>query len=138
MSETANHRRDRGKPDKIRLLVVDDEPLNRELLSRVLGREYDVTEAADAHAALGVMETRGEGIKIILCDQLMPGRNGTQLAEDVHKRWPETYFMLLTGFDDDPVVAKAVRKGYVHEVLSKPWRGRQLKERLRNHLDDAG
>lgn len=118
---------------RVRLLVVDDEPLNRELLSRVLGREYDVSEAPDADAALQVLEGRDD-IRVILCDQLMPGRMGTQLAEDVSTRWPGTHFMLLTGYDDDPVVAEAVAKGHVHEVLAKPWRGKTLKELIKRKL----
>ena len=122
---------------RIRLLVVDDEPLNRELLSRVLGRLYDVSEAKDAADALAVLEQSGEYIRVILCDQLMPGRMGTQLAEDVSARWPGTHFMLLTGYDDDPVVAEAVEKGHVHEVLAKPWRGKTLKELIKRRLADG-
>lgn len=122
----------------VRLLVVDDEPLNRELLSRVLGRQYDVTEAKDANDALQVLEASGDSIRVILCDQLMPGRMGTELAADVHTRWPGTHFMLLTGYDDDPVVAEAVAKGHVHEVLAKPWRGKALKELIKSKLESDG
>lgn len=122
---------------RIRLLVVDDEPLNRELLSRVLGRQYDVTEAQDATDAVRALEAGGDRIQVVLCDQLMPGRMGTQLAEEVHSRWPGTHFMLLTGYDDDPVVAEAVAKGHVHEVLAKPWRGKALKELIKNKLESG-
>ena len=124
-----------GQEGRVCLLVVDDEPLNRELLSRVLSREYDVEEAEDAMNALQVMEKRGADIRVILCDQLMPGRMGTQLAEDVSQRWPGTIFMLLTGYDDDPVVSKAVAAGHVHEVLAKPWRGRVLKALIKSKLE---
>lgn len=120
------------------LLVVDDEPLNRELLKRVLTREYEVEEAADAQAALGVMERRGDDVRVILCDQLMPGRSGTQLAAEVSQRWPETYFILLTGYDDDPVVTAAVDQGHVGEVLAKPWRSKQLKERINDRCPPSG
>ena len=66
--------------ERIRLLVVDDEPLNRELLSRVLGRQYDVSEAKDAADALQVLEQSGDSIRVILCDQLMPGRMSASLS----------------------------------------------------------
>jgi two-component system response regulator HupR/HoxA len=121
------------------LLVVDDEPLNRELLRRVLSREYDVEEAADGQAALHIMERRGDDVRVILCDQLMPGLSGTQLAAKINQRWPETYFILLTGYDDDPVVTAAVDRGDVGEVLAKPWRSKMLKERIHHKfpLSDA-
>lgn len=119
---------------RVCLLVVDDEPLNRELLRRVLSREYDIEEAQDAQDALRIMEQRGADVRIILCDQLMPGRSGTDLAKDVSVRWPGTYFILLTGYDDDPVVTDALNRGYIGEVLAKPWRGKLIKERINTKL----
>lgn len=120
------------------LLVVDDESLNRELLRRVLHREYEIEEAEDASEALGVLERRGQDIKLILCDQLMPGGiNGTQLAAMVRDKWPWIEFLLLTGYDDDPVVIEAKDKGLIGEVVAKPWRGSALKARIAERLDAA-
>lgn len=116
------------------LLIVDDEPLNRELLRRVLHRDYEIEEAEDASQAIEVLERRAGNTHLVLCDQQMPGRSGTQLAEDVRKRWPEVHFLLLTGYDDDPVVTLAVDNGYVDEVLAKPWRGRALKSCIAERL----
>lgn len=110
------------------LLIVDDEPLNRELLKRVLHRDFDVEEAEDAYHALRVLERREGRVELILCDQLMPGRSGTQLAVDVRQRWPDVHFILLTGYDDDPVVLEAVEKGFVAAIVAKPWRGKALKD----------
>ena len=120
--------------ERLRILIVDDEPLNRELLSRVLSREYEVEEAQDAQVALRAMSDHGEDIRVILCDQLMPGRMGTQLAEEIHQKWPDTLFLLLTGYDLDPVVSTALAKGYVHEVVAKPWKGKVLKDLIRRKL----
>lgn len=116
------------------VLIVDDEPLNRELLRRVLQREYAIEEAEDALHAVKLLEGRGEDIKLVLCDQLMPGRSGTDLAAEVHERWPGIVFLLLTGFDDDPEVEAAQERGIVHGVVAKPWRGAVLKERIQGVL----
>ncbi len=110
-----------------RLLVVDDEPLNRELLRRVLAREYDISEAEDGRAALEILETEGGGIRLVLCDQLMPEMSGTELAKVSRARWPEVIFVLLTGYDDDPEVAAALAGGLVAHVVAKPWRGAALR-----------
>jgi two-component system, NtrC family, response regulator HupR/HoxA len=116
------------------LLIVDDEPLNRELLRRVLHREYDIEEAEDANEAIEVLERRAGNTHLMLCDQQMPGRSGTQLAADVRRRWPEVRIILLTGYDDDPGVMAAVDRGDVDEVLAKPWRGRALKSCIAQRL----
>jgi two-component system response regulator HupR/HoxA len=109
------------------VLVVDDEPLNRDLLKRVLGREFAVEEAEDAVQALEHLERLDGQVALVLCDQLMPGRSGTELAADARQRWPDLVFLLLTGFDDDPDVLRAVQSGLVQQVVSKPWRASSLK-----------
>lgn len=114
---------------RICVLVVDDEVLNRDLLRRVLKRDYDILEAEDASSAIAVLEQHGE-IALVLCDQLMPGRCGTDLAGEVKSRWPGTRFVLLTGFDEDPQVRAAVGSGLVREVVAKPWRSDALRSRI--------
>ena len=122
------------KPQRPCVLIVDDEMLNRELLRRVLHRNYEIEEAEDANQAFGILERRGEDIKLILCDQLMPGRTGTELAADVRNNWPSIQFLLLTGYDDDPVVHQALQDGLIGEVVAKPWRGSALKRRIQEML----
>ena len=116
--------------DRPRLLIVDDEMLNRELLRRVLHRTYEIEEAEDAIQAITVLEQCGHDVRLILCDQLMPGRSGTELAAEVRQRWPHINFLLLTGYDDDPGVVEAVENGTIAEVVPKPWRGANLKKRI--------
>lgn len=116
--------------DRPRLLIVDDEMLNRELLRRVLHRSYEIEEAEDAIEAIKVLEQCGDDVRLILCDQLMPGRSGTELAAEVRQRWPHINFLLLTGYDDDPGVVEAVENGTIAEVVPKPWRGAVLKKRI--------
>lgn len=117
-------------PGRAYLLIVDDEVLNRELLRRLLQREYQIEEAEDVVQALEVLERLGDQIKVVLCDQLMPGESGTQLAARIRDRWPEIVFLLLTGYDDDPAVRLAQEEGLIRQVISKPWRGRVLKALL--------
>ena len=117
-----------ANPNRHRVLIVDDEPLNRELLRRVLQRDYDIEEAEDAAHALVAMEEHGEAIELVLCDQLMPGRSGTDLAGEVHERWPGVIFFLLTGYDDDSEVLAAHAKGVIQGVVAKPWRAASLKQ----------
>jgi CheY-like chemotaxis protein len=102
------------------LLVVDDEPLNRDLLRRTLKRDFEVVEAEDAREAMLVLDARAD-VALILCDQLMPGRSGTELAREVRALRPALPFVLMTGYDDDPEVTAARTNGSVAAVIAKPW-----------------
>jgi CheY-like chemotaxis protein len=116
-------------PVRHTILIVDDEPLNRDLLRRLLHREYHVLEAADAEAALVVLD--GAPVDVLLCDQAMPGMSGTDLARELRGRFPRTVALLLTGFEDAPEIEEACRDGVVFEVIGKPWVTTELKESLR-------
>lgn len=113
--------------ETITILVVDDEPLNRELLRRVLQSAYAVEEAADASEALAYLE-RQQPVGLMLCDHMMPGKTGTELAAIVRERWPALPVVLLTGYDGDPEVVAAHQRGTVRQVVAKPWRAAELRE----------
>jgi two-component system response regulator HupR/HoxA len=110
------------------ILIVDDEPLNRDLLRRVLFRDYRVLEADHAEAALRVLDEHA--VAVVLADQVMPGRSGTDLARDVRARGLRTVVLLLTGYEDAPEVLRALREGVIHDVVGKPWNTARLKELL--------
>ncbi len=115
---------------KPRILIVDDEPLNRDLMRRVLHSGWDVDDAEDADAALAKLEAADGAYDAVLCDQLMPGRSGTELAADVQARWPGKPFLLITGYEDDPEVRQSVTSGVVTQVVTKPWTAKSLKALL--------
>lgn len=110
------------------VLVVDDEPHNRDLLRRMLAKDYRIVEAPDAEAAL---EEMGRGpVDILLCDQVMPGLSGTELAREVQRRYPTVVSLLLTGYEDAPEVREATRDGVLAGVIAKPWIAGELKAAL--------
>jgi CheY-like chemotaxis protein len=114
------------------VLIVDDEPMNRELLKRVLFREYRIVEAGDGEAAL--VELARQSVDVVLCDQVMPGLSGTDLAREVRRLHPRTVSLLLTGYEDAPEVGLARREGVVTEVVGKPWAAPQLKQAIERAL----
>jgi two-component system, cell cycle sensor histidine kinase and response regulator CckA len=101
---------------RARLLVVDDEPLVRTTLLRLLRlRGHEVVEATGGEDALG----RGDldSFDVILTDLGMPGMNGRALATALRKRLPRTPIVLLTG-DTEPGEPDDV----ITAVLAKPFR----------------
>ena len=61
---------------RTKILVVEDNALNRSLLCQILSADYDVEEAENGQEALGVLRQFGEGISLILLDIIMPVMDG--------------------------------------------------------------
>jgi two-component system, response regulator PdtaR len=76
-------------PKNMLVLIVDDEPLIRQVASDVLEEEgFDVVEAADAEEALSVLRARND-VGVLFTDVNMPrALDGLDLAELVNERWP--------------------------------------------------
>src|SRR5262245_50969569 len=108
-----------------RVLVVDDEPLNLELLERSLHRKFEVLTAGGAESALKLLQ-RGEEVSIILCDYRMPGMNGTQLLAESIKYLPQAKRVIITGYADVESIIEAVNHGQIHYFVRKPWNNQDL------------
>ena len=89
----------RGRNQKLKLLVVDDEKDNLDLLYRTFRRDFQVYKAESAIEALAVLEQNGE-MGIIISDQRMPEMNGTEFLSKTVDRFPDTIRVLLTGYTD--------------------------------------
>jgi CheY-like chemotaxis protein/anti-sigma regulatory factor (Ser/Thr protein kinase) len=87
-----------AKPLRMRLLVVDDEPLVADMLFRALSEEHDVTVTTDAKTALDYLLGGGE-YDLIFCDLLMPKMSGMDLYEELRSRRPglEERIVFMTG-----------------------------------------
>jgi len=118
--------------DKLKLMVVDDEPDNLDLLYRTFRRDFQVYKANHAHGALEMLETVGE-MAVIISDQRMPEMNGTEFFSRTVERFPDTIRILLTGFTDVEDLVDAINSGQVFKYITKPWNP----ERLRALVEQA-
>lgn len=116
----------RGKGKKLKLLVVDDETDNLDLLYRTFRREFQVYKAESALSALQVLEERGE-MAIVISDQRMPEMNGTEFLSKTVERYPDTIRILLTGYTDVEDLVEAINSGQVFKYITKPWNPEELK-----------
>lgn len=113
----------------IRVLVADDEPLARDGLRAVLGTQPDievVSEAADGRSA--VAEAVNLAPDVAILDIRMPIMDGLAATEAIAQRCPQTRVLILTTFDLDENVYRALRSGAA---------GFLLKEATREQLIDA-
>jgi putative two-component system response regulator len=119
---------------KIRILVVDDEIVNRTLLRGILTPlGYEVVEAADGEAALAQVAARPPDL--VLLDVLMPRLNGYEVCRAL-KGDPRSRLVpiiLLTGLDHIDDKIKAADVG-ADEFLTKPFNVAELTTRVRSLL----
>ena len=104
----------------IRVLIVDDHPVVRSGLRRVLESAADIEvvgEAADAKQA--IFETRAQKPDVILMDVVMPGGSGIDVIPTVLHDAPEAKVLMLSMQDDPNYVRKAFAAGAAGYVLKE-------------------
>jgi response regulator RpfG family c-di-GMP phosphodiesterase len=104
-----------------RLLIVDDDPLNLDALTRVLGDEYDLVRASDGEEALRFLREQRTHIDLILSDKAMPRMSGVKLLEEAKALNPEIMRIILTAYPDAADLAEAINRGEVYRYVTKPW-----------------
>jgi adenylate cyclase len=103
-----------------RLFVVDDNELNRDMLSRRLGsRGYAVEVAEDGERALARLEE--QTFDLVLLDVMMPGLSGIDVLKRVRERWPESDLpvIMVTARDTTEDVVEALQLG-ANDYVTKP------------------
>ncbi len=111
---------------KPRMLVVDDEPDNLDLLYRTFRREFKVLRAESGTEALKVLASEGE-VAVIISDQRMPEMKGTEFLSKTVPEFPDTVRIILTGFTDVEDLVDAINAGQVYRYITKPWDPDELK-----------
>ena len=110
------------------ILVIDDEPALRQILSAVLGKAgYHVDTANDAAAAKARL-LQGD-IDVALCDVNMPGGSGIDLLREMRASGLDTVFVMITGSSSVATAVEALRAG-AYDYLLKPVGNEELLHRL--------
>ncbi|MFT6436383.1 MAG: CheY-like chemotaxis protein/TolB-like protein [Candidatus Azotimanducaceae bacterium] len=120
------------------ILVVDDEELNHDMLSRRLKRKgYHVLLASDGYTALGIVEM--EKVDLILLDIMMPGVDGLQVLQGLREKRTELQLpiIMVSALTDSDVMVKALSAGandYVTKPLDFPVVLARIEAQLRNKV----
>lgn len=104
--------------ERSNLLLVDDDPAMREILSSILQRaKFDVSTAEDGRQAL--QQIRRHVPDVILMDLEMPGMDGPTTLQEIRRQWGALPVVLHTGHVDGPLLSRALEWA-PFTVLSKP------------------
>jgi DNA-binding NtrC family response regulator len=99
------------------ILVVDDEPAQRQLLTGALGKEYAVRAASNATEAIQLITAHA--FDLVITDERVPGMSGIDLLRWASERVPEIPFILLTAYGSVGTAVEAMKLG-AQEYLMKP------------------
>ncbi len=119
---------------KQKLLVVDDEPDNLDLLYRTFYRDFKVLRAENGLAALDVLEREGD-VAVIISDQRMPIMSGTEFLSLTATKYPDIIRIILTGYTDVENLVEAINAGKVFKYVTKPWDDGELKGVVQSAID---
>ena len=121
-----------------RVLLVDDEPVVREVLAAQLGEAgYEVAEGGDGAAALDLLD-RGAPCDILVTDLAMPGMDGVALIRAAQGRRPGLPAILVTGYAGDAAaLAVGAAVDGTFALLRKPVTAQRLADQVAASLATA-
>ncbi len=120
---------------RFKILIVDDEPVNLQVLVNHLSLEhYDIAQAGSGREALALLETETPP-DLVLLDVMMPEMTGYEVCQEIRKRFPanELPVLMLTAKTQVADVVEGLKEG-ANDYLTKPIRKQELLARLRTHL----
>jgi len=115
------------------IVCVDDEKIIldslRDQLDARFGEDFDVEVAEGGEEGLEIIEEireNGDQLALVVSDHLMPGMKGDDFLIRVHKDFPETLKILLTGQASLESVGKAINHARIYRYVVKPWEEEDL------------
>ena len=108
-----------GRP-KRRVLVVDDEEVNREILGNILGTQYEVSYAENGRQAYDMLHERLTRYSLILLDLLMPEMDGFELLEKIKSEEGVSNIPVIVMTSEKPAEVRSIKMG-ADDFITKPY-----------------
>lgn len=117
-----------------RILVADDEPNLRRVLSAILAREgYEVSQASDGAEALERLDTTFD---VVITDLKMPRVDGMKVLQTVSTDYPEVPVIMITAFGSVDNAVAAVKAG-AFDYIEKPFEQEQIRQIVEKAVKQA-
>jgi DNA-binding NtrC family response regulator len=108
----------------LRVLVVDDEEVIRDILATLLEREgWQVTTASNGTRALAAFEA--EPHDVVLLDLMLPDRPGLEVLAEIRRRDPDAVVVIVTAYSSIEGAIEAMRLGAFH-YIPKPFQNEEV------------
>jgi len=122
--------------DKIKILVVDDEPINQQVLkNHLISSEYHITAAMNGPDALKIIES-GVHFDLILLDVMMPRMSGYEVCQKIREQYlsSELPVIMVTAKDQVADLVQGLETG-ANDYITKPFSKDEFLARINTHLN---
>ncbi len=118
------------------ILVVDDDEMNRDLLTQMFEKDYDILQASNGREAIAQLGIHMNDIAVILLDLVMPVLNGYQVLQILNSRkiLERIPVVLITAQNDEQTEFSCYSMG-ASAVISKPFVAQTVIQRINNLVD---
>lgn len=125
----------RESTDKLKILIVDDSELNRELLAGMLGDEYEIYQVENGKKAIDILEENREQFKLVLLDINMPVMDGYEVLSIMKRRkWLDKLPVIVISAE---ISGESVKKAYelgASDYFVRPFNVAIVLRRVRNTI----
>lgn len=125
----------RESTDKLKILIVDDSELNRELLAGMLGDEYEIYQVENGKKAIDILEENREQFKLVLLDINMPVMDGYEVLSIMKRRkWLYKLPVIVISAE---ISGESVKKAYelgASDYFVRPFNVAIVLRRVRNTI----
>jgi len=111
---------------KPKIAFIDDEPRILRSLKMHFRQSHDVFVTTDATELMKYVSEHD--VQVVISDQRMPDKQGTEVLRDIKEASPNTIRILLTGYADLNAVIDSVNDGEIYRYITKPWQNDELKK----------
>ena len=126
----------RESTDKLKILIVDDSELNRELLAGMLGDEYEIYQVENGKKAIDILEENREQFKLVLLDINMPVMDGYEVLSIMKRRkWLDKLPVIVISAE---ISGESVKKAYelgASDYFVRPFNVAIVLRRVRNMIN---
>lgn len=125
----------RESTDKLKILIVNDSELNRELLAGMLGDEYEIYQVENGKKAIDILEENREQFKLVLLDINMPVMDGYEVLSIMKRRkWLDKLPVIVISAE---ISGESVKKAYelgASDYFVRPFNVAIVLRRVRNMI----
>lgn len=128
-------------PPRPTVLIVDDSPMNREILTEILGKDFQLLEASDGAQCMSLLKQFGSGISLVLLDIVMPDMDGFEVlarmaGQDLLNDLP---VIMVSSEDSSTVISEdsstVIHRAYelgASDFIRRPFDARIVHRRVSN------
>lgn len=113
--------------ERAKVLYVDDEVINLQIMKIVLKKYYEVITVDNGEDGLEILD-REKDISIVISDMNMPKMNGIEFVKYAKNRYPNIGYYILTGYGINGEIENALGDGLILQYFKKPFDMKAIEE----------